>query len=187
MAECRLLSSFGLESSRAFFPHVLCQGQSAAACLARMAEIGGSYPSTSTPQAHFKRPQIPSHRDHKALNRGTLGAPGKGPSISIVHTSTPKSGCGNQLKQVYTICLHGLLRFTAHGIHAAHGLGYLRCSAYRNHAGFQPSAAFRAFTTTCAKKSQYNSNGIQRCCHPDCGFETCVVCSYFFKCSYLCT
>ena len=28
---------------------------------------------TSTPQVPFKTPQIPPHRDHKALNRGTLG------------------------------------------------------------------------------------------------------------------
>ena len=32
---------------------------------------------TSTPQLLFKRPQIPSNRDHhKALNRGTLGGAG---------------------------------------------------------------------------------------------------------------
>ena len=35
-----------------------------------------SYPYTSTPQLPFKRPQIPSNRDHKALNRGTLGGVG---------------------------------------------------------------------------------------------------------------
>ena len=29
---------------------------------------------TSTPQLPFKRPQIPSNRYHKALNRGTLGS-----------------------------------------------------------------------------------------------------------------
>ena len=29
--------------------------------------------TTSTPQVPFKTPQIPSNRDHKALNRGTLG------------------------------------------------------------------------------------------------------------------
>ena len=28
------------------------------------------------PQLPFKRPQIPSYRDHKALNRGTLGSQG---------------------------------------------------------------------------------------------------------------
>ena len=28
---------------------------------------------TSTPQLPFKRPHIPTNRDHKALNRGTLG------------------------------------------------------------------------------------------------------------------
>ena len=28
---------------------------------------------TSTPQLPFKRPQIPSYRDHKALNRATFG------------------------------------------------------------------------------------------------------------------
>ena len=28
---------------------------------------------TSTPQLPFKRPQIPSNRDHEALTRGTLG------------------------------------------------------------------------------------------------------------------
>ena len=28
--------------------------------------------TTSTPQLPFKRPQISSNRDHKALNRGTL-------------------------------------------------------------------------------------------------------------------
>ena len=32
--------------------------------------------STSTPQLSFKRPHIPSNRDHKALNRGTLGGLG---------------------------------------------------------------------------------------------------------------
>ena len=31
---------------------------------------------TSTPQLPFKRPQIPSNRYHKALNRGTLGGLG---------------------------------------------------------------------------------------------------------------
>ena len=31
---------------------------------------------TSTPQLPFKEPQIPSNRDHKALNRGTLGGLG---------------------------------------------------------------------------------------------------------------
>ena len=30
----------------------------------------------STPQLPFKRPQIPSYRDHKALNRATLGGLG---------------------------------------------------------------------------------------------------------------
>ena len=34
------------------------------------------YTYTSTPQLPFKRPQIPSNRDHKALNRGTLGGLG---------------------------------------------------------------------------------------------------------------
>ena len=29
--------------------------------------------SASTPQLSFKIPQIPSNRDHKALNRATLG------------------------------------------------------------------------------------------------------------------
>ena len=32
--------------------------------------------TTSTPQLPFKTPQIPSNRDHKALNRGTLGGLG---------------------------------------------------------------------------------------------------------------
>ena len=32
-----------------------------------------SKPSTSTPQQPFKTPQIPSNRDQKAVNRGTLG------------------------------------------------------------------------------------------------------------------
>ena len=32
---------------------------------------------TSTPQLPFKTPQIPSNRDHKALNRGTLGGLGR--------------------------------------------------------------------------------------------------------------
>ena len=31
----------------------------------------------SDPQLAFKRPQIPSNRDHKALNRGTLGDVGR--------------------------------------------------------------------------------------------------------------
>ena len=31
-----------------------------------------------TPQLLFKRPQVPSNRDHKALNRGTLGGAGMG-------------------------------------------------------------------------------------------------------------
>ena len=38
-------------------------------------------PDTSTPQLPFKRPQIPSNRDHKALNRGTLGGLGKDPNL----------------------------------------------------------------------------------------------------------
>ena len=33
-------------------------------------------PKSSTPQLPFKTPQIPSNRDHKALNRGTLGGLG---------------------------------------------------------------------------------------------------------------
>ena len=33
-------------------------------------------PSPSTPQLLFKIPQIPSYRDYKALNRGTLGGLG---------------------------------------------------------------------------------------------------------------
>ena len=38
----------------------------------------GKTPSpTSTPQLPFKTPQIPSNRDHKALDRGTLGGLGK--------------------------------------------------------------------------------------------------------------
>ena len=32
--------------------------------------------TTSTPQLPFKTPQIPSNRDHKALNRATLGGLG---------------------------------------------------------------------------------------------------------------
>ena len=32
--------------------------------------------SPSTPQLPFKKPQIESNRDHKALNRGTLGGLG---------------------------------------------------------------------------------------------------------------
>ena len=32
--------------------------------------------SASTPQLPFKKPQIPSNRDHKNLNRGTLGGAG---------------------------------------------------------------------------------------------------------------
>ena len=37
--------------------------------------------ATSTPQLPFKIPQIPSNRDHKALNSGTLGGVGTwGPS-----------------------------------------------------------------------------------------------------------
>ena len=31
-----------------------------------------------SPQLPFKRPQIPSNRDHKALKKGTLGAVGGG-------------------------------------------------------------------------------------------------------------
>ena len=38
--------------------------------------------STSTPQLPFKRPQIPSNRDHKALNRGTLGGAGTTRAVS---------------------------------------------------------------------------------------------------------
>ena len=37
-------------------------------------------PLTSTPQLPFKEHQIPSNRDHKALNRGTLGGLGIAPS-----------------------------------------------------------------------------------------------------------
>ena len=33
--------------------------------------------SSSTPQLPFERPQIPSHKDHQALNRGTLGGAGR--------------------------------------------------------------------------------------------------------------
>ena len=41
-----------------------------------MAHIPYWYSNTSTPQLPFKEPQIPSNRDHKALNRGTLGGLG---------------------------------------------------------------------------------------------------------------
>ena len=53
-----------------------------------------------TPQLPFKRPQIPSNRDHKALNRGTLGGAGgknarpgiyMGSSTGIETSNTPVS------------------------------------------------------------------------------------------------
>ena len=42
----------------------------------------------STPQLPFKRPQIPSNRDHKGLNRGTLGGLGVYPAVFIQPRST---------------------------------------------------------------------------------------------------
>ena len=38
--------------------------------------LGLKTTSTSTPQLPFKRPHTPTKRDHKALNRGTLGGLG---------------------------------------------------------------------------------------------------------------
>ena len=35
--------------------------------------------NTSTPNCLLRNPQIPSNRDHKALNRSTLGGVGNGP------------------------------------------------------------------------------------------------------------
>ena len=39
--------------------------------------------NTSTPQLPFKIPQIPSNKDHKALNRGTFGGLGSRYFIAI--------------------------------------------------------------------------------------------------------
>ena len=51
---------------------------------------------TSTPQLPFKRPQIPSNRDHMALNGGTLGGLGIGVVESRIggSTSTILQGAG---------------------------------------------------------------------------------------------
>ena len=48
------------------------------------------------PQLTLKRPQIPSNRDHKALNRGTLGGVGSyGPLFFLEARSIGISfGCG---------------------------------------------------------------------------------------------
>ena len=40
-------------------------------------------PGSQHPQLHFKRPQIPSNRDHKGLNRGTLGVLGLGGEYAV--------------------------------------------------------------------------------------------------------
>ena len=40
------------------------------------------FPQPAPPQLPFKTPQIPSNRDHKALNRATLGGLGTGPQKS---------------------------------------------------------------------------------------------------------
>ena len=42
-----------------------------------IAYVSSWEPSTSTNQLPFKTPQIPSNRDRKALNRGTLGGLGR--------------------------------------------------------------------------------------------------------------
>ena len=46
---------------------------------------------TSTPQLPFKRPHIPTNRDHKALNRGTLGGLGKDSTRNRLERSLPAS------------------------------------------------------------------------------------------------
>ena len=50
---------------------------------APMAQMGNGLRWTSTPQLPFEEPQIPSNRDHKALNRGTLGGLGRGTSFQF--------------------------------------------------------------------------------------------------------
>ena len=63
-------------------------------CIVFLARISPIEPTTITPQLPFKRPQMPSNRDPKALNGATLGALGmyhialrvhspKGPSTQI--------------------------------------------------------------------------------------------------------
>ena len=37
------------------------------------------------PQLPFKEPQIPSNRDHKSLNKGTLGGLGRDPKCELRH------------------------------------------------------------------------------------------------------
>ena len=65
----------------------------------RLAWKGGTNNSlmySSTPQLPFKEPQIPSNRDHKALNRGTLGGLGLfmffNESIYAMSSGSPSSG-----------------------------------------------------------------------------------------------
>ena len=47
-------------------------------------------PSTSTPKLPFEIPHIPRNRDHKALNRGTLGGLGTC-SCCLKHSVTPQA------------------------------------------------------------------------------------------------
>ena len=47
--------------------------------------------ATSTPQLPFKRPQLLSNRDHKALNRATLGGPGRDGSDCFILVRTAGS------------------------------------------------------------------------------------------------
>ena len=45
---------------------------------------------TSTPQLPFKRPHIPSNRDHKALNRAALGGPRDPQGCRPVDVNVPR-------------------------------------------------------------------------------------------------
>ena len=58
-----------------------------------------AYMKTSTPQLPFQTPQMPSNRDHKALNRGTLGGLGK-----YVHTHILRCGWSFKTLRKWSRC-----------------------------------------------------------------------------------